>query len=102
VSFQGTEVENRLVCFLRTNMPFAEAIQVSVGEGPGTTLPLALGDGEGEPVFTTLPSLEHGLILLCRVGLELSAGTNVVSLRGVNGSGVAGPPATFELEYVPE
>ena len=81
-------------------MPFAESIVVKRDMKPPLILPLNQVDVMGEKSLMILPHLEHGLTLLWR--LRLSPGKNRISFQAVNGAGVEGPPAVFELDLLPE
>jgi len=95
VAFHATINPNILSCSLKTNMTHMTSIKVIKNDEPAFLLPIE--EGVRDSVFMIRPNWEHGLILLCC--LTLKPGLNRVSFQAVNGSGVEGPPAVFELMF---
>jgi hypothetical protein len=99
ISFQSLREDDQLGCLIKTNMPHAEFIKVIRNDEPARFIPLEDDGQKKEPDIMLMPVREHGVILVWR--LKLFPGKHRISFQPVNGSGVEGPPAVFELLSYP-
>jgi len=97
VSLQPTRLNDTLACLFRTNMPHAESFRIKCNDAPPRFIPIEEHNRKKETPMMTIPLKEGGLILMWRI--KLKPGKNRVSFQAVNGSGVEGPPAVFELVF---